>query len=52
MKYNLIDYPRWVERETYQLYSEKLHESLKTFSIVAIYSIGHVSNRAFLILTY
>ncbi|OQB65751.1 MAG: hypothetical protein BWX95_00034 [Bacteroidetes bacterium ADurb.Bin141] len=45
MKYNLIDYPRWVERETYQLYSEKLYESLKTFSeVVAIYSIGHVSN--------
>lgn len=45
MRYNLIDYPRSVDRETYLHYSEKLYASLKNLNeVVSIYSIGHVSN--------
>lgn len=45
MKYKLIDYPHFVERESYQSSTDKLIESIKTHKeVVAVYTIGHVSN--------
>ncbi|MBS1765450.1 MAG: hypothetical protein JSS90_10840 [Bacteroidetes bacterium] len=45
MNYKLIDYPKYVERDTYQKYTDKLLTSLKKINeVVAVYTVGHVSN--------